>query len=171
MQCPREYEWERYVDGESPPSRQEELKSHLVGCPECGRLVAHLRREGALISAALAATPLPPDLSAIIKQRFVSTSKNGGRWLWFFLPMLSLAAAFVALDAGWWPLFEKMRAIVNLLGGGDLLFQFVLFSGGLMEGLADAAMRGKSVMPALTVLVSCVLWMQLKIRIGGRAHV
>lgn len=171
MQCPGEYELELYLDGELPPARQEELTGHLADCPACGGMVASLRREGALLSSALAATPLPFDLAAVIEYRMVATVDSGKRWLWFFLPALCLAAMSVALNTGWWPLFEKLRTLLNLLGFGDLLLQFAIFIAGILEGLADAAVRGKSVLPALTVLILCLLWTQLELRKGGKAHV
>lgn len=171
MQCPEQYEWELFVDKEMSPLRQGELKSHLEGCPACGTLLATLRQEDELIAVALAATPFPPDLTAVIKSRLVKAGDHGRRWLRLFLPALALTGMLVALGIGWWPLFEKLQAVLNLLGFGDPLLQLIFLAAGVMRGLAEAVIRGKSVMPALTVFVLCVLYVQLKIKLGGRAHV
>lgn len=170
MQCADQQEWELFLDGEVPPVRQEELKSHLASCPACGRLVADLQQESQLITAALAAVPLPPDLTAVINRRLAVTGDRGGRWLRIFLPALTAAGMLVALAIGWWPLFEKARDVLNLLGFGNPLPQLALLAAGSISGLAEDAIRGKSVTPALTVFVFCVLWMQIKIKLGGRAH-
>lgn len=171
MPCPNHSEWELYLDGELPLQRKGELEYHLAGCPACSGLLNRLRREEALLTAALSATPLPPDLAVTIKSRLSGTTHGGGGWLWYFLPALGLAGLFVAVMAGWWPLLERLRAITSLLGNGDLFLQLAFFTVKTLAGLAGTALRGGATLPALAVLVLCMLWMKITLQRGGRAHV
>jgi len=134
-QCPNGFEWELYLDGELPRARREELAGHLADCPDCGGLVEDLRRESALLAAALAATPLPPGLAAAIERR-LAAAENGEGWLRLFLPALGLTGMLVALVAGWWPLFEKLGVVVRLLGGEEMLPRLVYLTAKLIGGLA-----------------------------------
>ena len=170
MRCASQYEWELYQDGEQPQARREELKNHLAKCPACSELVDTLRRESSLISGALAATPLPSDLEGVIRLRLAAPGDDGGRPIWFLLPVIGLAGVFIALYNGW-TVLEQFGILVRYLGFRDLLLQFVFAVTGIMIELAKFALRGQSVLPALTVLILCMFWMRIKILRGGRANV
>jgi len=170
MRCPVLYQWEIFVDGELPPDRKMQMEAHLRDCPSCSRLVAGLREETELFSLSLASTPVPPDLAMAISKRLADA--GGSQWLiGFFLAVLVFTGMLGALSEGWWPLFEKLRNIIQLFVGSDFALQLALFFYDLVLKLSGAAMTGNPVLPALVVLAVCVLWAQLKLQRGGRTYV
>ncbi|KJS03333.1 MAG: hypothetical protein VR68_01630 [Peptococcaceae bacterium BRH_c4a] len=170
MRCPVLYQWEIFIDGELPPDRKMQMESHLRDCPSCSRLAAGLGKETELFSLSLAFTPVPPDLAVVISKRLAGA--RGGECLFgFFLAALGFAGMLGGLSEGWWPLFEKLRNIIQLFVGSDFALQFALSFYDLVLKLSDAAMTRDPVSPALAVLAVCVLWTQLKLQRGGRTYV
>ncbi len=171
MQCANQFEWELFVDGELSAAESERFKKHLGQCPECREIVKRLRQEGAFIASALAATPLAPDLAAAIEHRLTATYDSAGKWLWLFTLALGPVGIFLAHSAGWFALLEKLRAVLTLFLGQGLLVKFGFTAAKIMGGLADAALKGKPVLPALAILFVLMLWVQFKLFKGGSAHV
>jgi anti-sigma factor RsiW len=171
MHCVNQFEWELFVDGELPAAELEKFEEHLGQCPECREIVDGLRQEGAFIASALAATPLAPDLAAAIECRLTATNDSAGKWLWLFTLALGPVGIFLAHSAGWFALLEKLRTVLTLFLGQELLVKFIFTAAKVMEEMADAALKGKPVLPALAMLSICMLWVQLKLFKGGSAHV
>lgn len=171
MQCANQFEWELFVDEELSAAELERLEKHLGQCPGCREIVNRVRREGASIASALAATPLAPDLAAAIERRLTATNESAGRWLWFFTLALGPVGIFLAYSAGWFALLENLRAVLTLFLGQGLHVTFVFTAAKILGGLAEAVLRGKPVLPALAILFICILWVQFKLFKGGNAHV
>jgi anti-sigma factor RsiW len=171
MRCVNQFEWELFLDGELPEAELEGFEKHLGRCSECKGIVDRLRQEGAFIASALAATPLAPDLAAAIERRLTATNDSAGKWLWLFTLALGPVGIFLAHSAGWFALLEKLRAVLNLFLGQGLLVKFGFTAVKIMGGLADGALKGKPVLPALAILFICMLWVQFKLFKGGSAHV
>ncbi len=171
MQCANQFEWELFVDGELPAAELEGFEKHLGQCPECREIVNRLRQEEAFIASALAATPLAPDLAAAVERRLTAKNDSSGKWLWFFTLALGPVGIFLAHSAGWFALLEKLRAVLTLFLGQGLLVKFGFTAVKILRGLADAALKGKPVLPALAILFICMLWVQFKLFKGGSAHV
>lgn len=169
--CAKEMEWGLYIDGEMSGEKLREMESHLVGCPRCERLVARLRRETATIAGALAADPVPPDLVPFIQGRMAGALYNRGGGMLLFLTVICLSGLAAALFSGWIPLLERIGWLLELMAGGDLVLQVIFFGAGLAALLGEGAMRGGPLMPALAVMILCMVWLQIKLTIGGRSHV
>ncbi|MDF9409623.1 zf-HC2 domain-containing protein [Pelotomaculum isophthalicicum JI] len=170
MPCPSDMIWECYLDGELPPDQHSEVERHLAQCLTCSTRVAVIREENEMIAAALA-IPVPPDLAVHIERRLASYSEMGIYWLWFFLPLLGLTSALVALRMAWLPLLAQLRDILLLLVGGDLLLRACLETARMTLILAGNALRGSPVLPVLTLFTVPLLLMKLKLLTGGRANV
>lgn len=150
--------------------RQEELRKHIAECPSCSEIVESLSSEYHLFAEALAATPLPPDLESLIKLRLTALKHEGGRPLWFMLPAIGIAGLLIAAYNGW-NLFEQVWTLARYLGTGDFLLQLLFTVTGVIFEFAGSILRGQPVLPSLTILVLCLLWMKIKLAKGGRVHV
>jgi anti-sigma factor RsiW len=64
MTCDKAAQVHAYYDGELPASQQQLMREHLLDCPECGRLLADLRRLSSLLAGASW-----PEVSAAAMQR------------------------------------------------------------------------------------------------------
>lgn len=160
-----------YLDGELQPVEQKKLEEHLITCSACSRRLAESRQEDALISSALASTPLPADLTAVIRRRLLDVESGGGRWLHLVLPALLLISMLASLAFNWLPLAERIREAAGMIVGGVTMLELGLLAARAVASLAEAATAGSSLLPAATVLLICVVWLRAKIRKGGYAHV
>lgn len=170
MNCPGDFEWSLYLDSELPPARKEELEEHLAGCRDCRSLVDSLQGEAGLIGAALAGTPLPPNLAAFIGHRLRSQKETETGWLFIIIPAAALTGVFTASAAGVWSLLENVATFIKLLAGGTLISETVLLMAGLLRQAARASLNGELALPALVVMIFCLAWIKLKLRKGGPAH-
>lgn len=170
MQCASQYEWELYLDGEQPSMRREKLREHLAECPSCSEIVESLNKESRLFAEALAATPLPPDLEDYIKQRLTLPKHEGGRLIWFILPVIALAGVMMALYYRW-SMIEQLWAMAGFLANWGMLLQIFLAAAKYIVILAGSALRGQPLLPSLTILILIVFWLRIKLLKGGRVHV
>jgi len=170
MPCPSDIIWQCYLDGELPPAQYTDLESHLAQCLTCSTRVAVIREENEMLAASLA-VPVPKDLAVFIERRLAGYSDRGIYWLRFFLPLLGLTSAIMALGMAWLPLLAQLRDVLSLVAGGNLLLRASLEAARLTLLLAGDAMRGSPVLPALTLLTISLLLMKLKLLKGGRVNV
>jgi len=167
MNCPGDFEWSLFLDNELPPARKEELKEHLAGCRDCSLLVDSLQGETSLIGAALAGTPLPPNLAAFIGHRLRSQKETETGWIFISIPAVALTGIFAASAAGLWSLLENVLSFIKLMAGGTLISEAVLLMAGLLRQAARASLNGELALPALVVMIFCLAWIKLKLRKGG----
>lgn len=130
-----------------------------------------LLREDYLIASAIASTPLPADLAAEVNRRLKEMESGGGRWLRLTLPALMLISTMLSVYFNWLPLVVRLREVLGPLLSGNLILEFVMMAVNTAARLAQAAMAGGPLLPAVTVLAFCMFWLRIKMRKGGHAHV
>ena len=99
MTCPPELTWAVYADGELPPDEARAVEAHLAGCPRCRALIAALRDENRVLSAALAEAPAVATADARPVRAAATRRWRGLGW---GLGLAALAAVMASAGAlGW----------------------------------------------------------------------